>query len=243
MVVRPSARSGAARAARSRCRTDHDARIKRFRRFHRFGTPALLFAGPYTEAGGLDIALEAAYELRERTPELRFAAIPDRAGRSPLSRPVRAQGARLRAPLHHRVGGEPGRGSVLVRPRLRRLPPVPRARAVARLPQLARRSRAAVRRKRAGAAHRGRRRRRDRVPDAGRRPRRVRRRRSRSLIGDVEEAARLGAPARRRVEEELSPEVAARRFRRVWSDAIENSRRRGGSLAPRRESRSHSGTR
>jgi glycosyltransferase involved in cell wall biosynthesis len=35
-----------------------------------------LFAGPYTEAGGLDLLLEAVFRLRERIPELRLAAIP-----------------------------------------------------------------------------------------------------------------------------------------------------------------------
>ena len=36
----------------------------------------VLFAGPYTEAGGLDLLLEAVFGLRERMPDLRLAAIP-----------------------------------------------------------------------------------------------------------------------------------------------------------------------
>ena len=36
----------------------------------------VLFAGPYTEAGGLDLLLEAVFRLRERMPDLRLAAIP-----------------------------------------------------------------------------------------------------------------------------------------------------------------------
>ena len=50
--------------------------LRLFRRFHRLAGPVVLFAGPYTEAGGLDLVLEAVFRLRERTPELRLAAIP-----------------------------------------------------------------------------------------------------------------------------------------------------------------------
>jgi glycosyltransferase involved in cell wall biosynthesis len=50
--------------------------LRRFRRFHRLAGPVVLFAGPYTEAGGLDVLLEAVFRLRERMPELRSAAIP-----------------------------------------------------------------------------------------------------------------------------------------------------------------------
>jgi glycosyltransferase involved in cell wall biosynthesis len=52
------------------------ALYKRFRRFHRLGTPCLLFVGPYTKQGGLDVAIDAAYPLRERFPDLRLATIP-----------------------------------------------------------------------------------------------------------------------------------------------------------------------
>jgi len=52
------------------------AYIKRFRRLHRLAHPSILFVGPYTRAGGLDVALAAAYRLRDRLPELRLAAIP-----------------------------------------------------------------------------------------------------------------------------------------------------------------------
>ena len=50
--------------------------LRRFRRFHRLAGPAVLFAGPYTEAGGLDVLLEAVFRLREQMPDLRLAAIP-----------------------------------------------------------------------------------------------------------------------------------------------------------------------
>jgi glycosyltransferase involved in cell wall biosynthesis len=50
--------------------------LRRFRRFHRLAGPTILFAGPYTRAGGFDLLIEAAFQLRERVPELRLAAIP-----------------------------------------------------------------------------------------------------------------------------------------------------------------------
>jgi glycosyltransferase involved in cell wall biosynthesis len=50
--------------------------LRRFRRFHRLAGPLVLFAGPYTEAGGLELLLEAVFGLRERIPDLRLAAIP-----------------------------------------------------------------------------------------------------------------------------------------------------------------------
>ena len=55
---------------------DRGPLIKRFRRFHRLGVPTVLTVGPYTEAGGLDLALELAFRLRERFEGLRLAAIP-----------------------------------------------------------------------------------------------------------------------------------------------------------------------
>ena len=50
--------------------------LRRFRRFHRLAGPVILFAGPYVEAGGFDLLLEVAYRLREKMPELRVTAIP-----------------------------------------------------------------------------------------------------------------------------------------------------------------------
>lgn len=52
------------------------AYIKRFRRLHRLAHPSILFIGPYTRAGGLDIAVAAAYRLREQLADVRLAAIP-----------------------------------------------------------------------------------------------------------------------------------------------------------------------
>jgi glycosyltransferase involved in cell wall biosynthesis len=52
------------------------AYIKRFRRLHRLAHPSVLFLGPYTRAGGLDIAIAAAYRLREQLADVRLAAVP-----------------------------------------------------------------------------------------------------------------------------------------------------------------------
>jgi glycosyltransferase involved in cell wall biosynthesis len=52
------------------------AYIKRFRRLHRLADPTMLFVGPYTPAGGLDVAIAAAYRLRERLESVRLAAVP-----------------------------------------------------------------------------------------------------------------------------------------------------------------------
>jgi glycosyltransferase involved in cell wall biosynthesis len=52
-------------------------RLKRFKRFHRLGTPAFLYVGPYTRTGGLDVAIEAAFRLRETYADVRLIAIPD----------------------------------------------------------------------------------------------------------------------------------------------------------------------
>jgi glycosyltransferase involved in cell wall biosynthesis len=54
-----------------------DTELKRFRRFHRLAGPVVLFAGPYTEAGGLDRAVDLAHRLREERPDVSLAAIPD----------------------------------------------------------------------------------------------------------------------------------------------------------------------
>ena len=46
-----------------------------FRRSRRLAGPTLLFAGPFTRDGGLDLALDAAVAVRHGEPQLRFAAI------------------------------------------------------------------------------------------------------------------------------------------------------------------------
>ena len=54
-----------------------DARLKRFRRIHRLAGPTILFVGPYTKDGGLELVLDLVFALRERSGDLRLAALPD----------------------------------------------------------------------------------------------------------------------------------------------------------------------
>jgi glycosyltransferase involved in cell wall biosynthesis len=54
-----------------------DARLKRFRRIHRLAGPTILFVGPYTKDGGLDLVLDVVFALRERSGDVRLAALPD----------------------------------------------------------------------------------------------------------------------------------------------------------------------
>ena len=56
--------------------TSQGADLKRFKRFHRLGEPCLLFVGPYTRDGGLDVAIEAAHRLKETFADVRLTAIP-----------------------------------------------------------------------------------------------------------------------------------------------------------------------
>jgi glycosyltransferase involved in cell wall biosynthesis len=49
--------------------------FSQFRRASGLTGPVVLFAGPYTEAGGLDLAIEAAARVAARNSDLRFAAI------------------------------------------------------------------------------------------------------------------------------------------------------------------------
>ena len=50
--------------------------IKRFRRLHRLAHPTILFVGPYTPAGALDLLIDATYRLRSELADLRLAAVP-----------------------------------------------------------------------------------------------------------------------------------------------------------------------
>ena len=48
----------------------------RFKRYHRLAPPTVLFAGPYVPDGGLALALDAVYLLREHLEDIRFTSIP-----------------------------------------------------------------------------------------------------------------------------------------------------------------------
>jgi len=48
----------------------------RFKRYHRLAQPTVLFAGAYVPEGGLALALDAVYLLREELADIRLTAIP-----------------------------------------------------------------------------------------------------------------------------------------------------------------------
>ena len=50
--------------------------IRRFRSFHRLAGPTVLFAGPFTEAGGLDLALDAVQTIHKHIENVRLTAVP-----------------------------------------------------------------------------------------------------------------------------------------------------------------------
>jgi glycosyltransferase involved in cell wall biosynthesis len=54
-----------------------EGEIGRFRRFHRLAAPLVLYVGPYTEAGGLDLLLDTVSKLSLQGLDVRVAAIPD----------------------------------------------------------------------------------------------------------------------------------------------------------------------
>src|SRR5262249_9195697 len=54
-----------------------EAELRRFRRFHRLAAPLVLYVGPYTEAGGLDLLVDAVTALSVQGLDVRVAAIPD----------------------------------------------------------------------------------------------------------------------------------------------------------------------
>jgi glycosyltransferase involved in cell wall biosynthesis len=54
-----------------------EAEVRRFRRFHRLAGPLVLYVGPYTEAGGLDLLVDAITALSVQGLDVRLAAIPD----------------------------------------------------------------------------------------------------------------------------------------------------------------------
>jgi glycosyltransferase involved in cell wall biosynthesis len=49
--------------------------FERFRRSHDLGIPVVLFAGPYTRAGGLDLAVQAVASMIPRNPHVLLAAV------------------------------------------------------------------------------------------------------------------------------------------------------------------------
>ena len=198
----------------------HD--LRRFRRFYRLGRPTVLFAGPYTEAGGLDLALEAVYAIRERSPDIRLAAIPH----GPIEQRYLDRCERRALGLGHRgvVEWSPQGGEI------------PFWYAVADVVCMPCRGPAGAE-SAALAAAAGR-------PFVGSEVEPLLEHvvngetgfllpigdletltaALEALVGDEDEAGRLGAAARQRAERELSPAAAARQLRRLWAEAIDARR-------------------
>ena len=88
--------------------------------------PTLLFVGPYTPLGGLDVAIAATYRLREQLEDLRLAAMPLGAVDQKYLDRCEMEALAPRAPGHHRVDVLEGRPSLLVRDGDGRVLPVAR---------------------------------------------------------------------------------------------------------------------
>jgi glycosyltransferase involved in cell wall biosynthesis len=192
--------------------------LRRFRRFHRLAGPTILFAGPYTEAGGLDLLIEAVFRLRERMPDLRLAAIPHG-----------STDPRYRDRCEMRILGLGHHGIVEWHPVESEIPFWYATAAVvcapsreAGSPEPAKRAAAAARpfvgsdlepfREHVDSGGTGR-----LVPVGDLEALETT---LETLLGSEDEAARLGEAARRKAEAEYSPVAAARTLRCVWESLL-----------------------
>ena len=192
--------------------------LRRFRRFHRLAGPTILFAGPYTEAGGLDLLVEAVFLLRERMPDLRLAAIPHG-----------STDPRYRDRCEMRILGLGHHGIVEWHPVESEIPFWYATAAVvcapsreAATPEPAKRAAAAARpfvgsdlephREHVDSGGTGR-----LVPVGDLEALETT---LETLLGSEDEAASLGEAARRKAEAEYSPAAAARTLRRVWESLL-----------------------
>lgn len=194
-----------------------DTQIKRFRRVHRLAGPSILFAGPYTPEGGLDDLLRVYADLRARTPELRLLAIPH--GR--VDQRYLDQCERVALGFGHKVVIEwtvPAEdvplwyavAHVVCLPYKAPLSSDPAQLAAAAARPIVGRDVPSLSDwmgddDTAGFLVPA-----DDVETLGAA--------LEALIGDKDEAARLGSQARERVERELSPSRVARSFRQLWAD-------------------------
>lgn len=171
------------------------APLKRFQRFHRIAPPVALFVGPYTREGGLDVAIDAAYRLRETHEDMRLAAIPlgatdqdwlDECERKALG--LGHRGIVEWAPEEDEIPFWYATATVVFTPWRSEGPGLPaRLAAAAGRPYLATGAHVdAV------------------VEQVGR------------LVADRAEADRIGAEARARVEQELAPATCATALAAVW---------------------------
>jgi glycosyltransferase involved in cell wall biosynthesis len=200
--------------------------LRRFRRFHRLAGPVILFAGPFTEAGGLDVLVEAVFALRERVPDLRLAAIPHG-----------ATDARYRDRLEMRILGLGHHGIVEWSPPESEIPFWYATAAVVCAP--AREPVSPEPAKYAAAAARpflgsDLEPFREQVEDGmtGRlvpaHDRDALERVLEELLGDSDEQARIGEAARRKAEADYSPATTARALRREWAAVLDQLGARRG---------------
>ena len=192
---------------------ERDRDLKRFRRLHRLTPTTLLYAGPYTEGGGLHRLLEAATTLRADREDLVIAAIPsgrvDRRYRDACERRALAFGHRGIVEWRVEPGTSPfwyALAAVVCLPCTEPSDPLPAVLAAAAARPLVGGStdslRAEVVDGRTGY-----------LVDATDSDELVAR--IDSLLVDRGAATAMGDEARRRAERELSPAAAARRLRKV----------------------------
>lgn len=202
-----------------------DSKIKRFRRVHRLTEPMILFVGPYTPEGRLDATLECVYALRERFPELRLAAIPT--GKTDRRYLDRCERRALGLGHHGVIEWIASPEEIPIWYSLATVVLVPHARGASASPAA---FAAAAGRPFVGTlggsadevvvdGETG-----FLVPAAD--PATLQAA-VEALVGDQEEATRLGAAARERAEQELGAASAARYVQRAWTDA---TRRAPGRL-------------
>jgi glycosyltransferase involved in cell wall biosynthesis len=194
--------------------------VRRFRRFHRLAAPLVLYIGPYTEAGGLDLLLDAVSKLSLQGVDVRLAAIPDgRIEREYLDRcERRALGLGHHAMVERSVSAS-GRALWLALAAVVSLPL--RRRVGTQAAQLA----AAAGRPIVGSELSPLS---EQVEDgetgyllpAGEAE--TLRSALEALIGDPEEAASLGRRAREKAEREWSPAAVGAALRQAWVDVAEH---------------------
>lgn len=205
-------------APREALRERRDRDLRRFQRFHRLNGPVVLFAGPYTEAGGLDCLIEVVYGLRERNGEIRLAAVRHGA----LDQRYLDRCERLALGLgHHGViewSSAPDEiplwyalATVVCLPCREAVGPEPaRLAAAAGCPFVGSEFEPLLEHVADGETG-------FLVPpdDLATFGAALE-----ALLGDEEEARRLGEAARRRSEEEFSPASAARQLRQLWTEVV-----------------------
>ncbi len=204
-------RSNAPEAALSETR---DSELKRFRRMHRLTPSTVLYAGPYTEEGGLHRVFEAAMTLRERREDLAIAAIPygrvDRGYRDACERRALALGHRGIVEWTVEPGIVPlwfALAAVVCLPCTAPVDPLSALLAAAAARPFVGGDGEALRREVVDGTT-------GFLLDATDRDGLVAR--IDSLLVDREAATAMGNEARRRVEREHSPEAAAGQLRRLW---------------------------